>query len=84
MRPLSEAGDKTFLKINGKNTYVVHAFHPSVLTKYRERNVADDPKAELDKFILLFCFMLAINLTENIDVVGTGLEKLRGLARQLS
>ena len=79
----SKAGDTTFMKFNKKNIHVVHAFHPSVLTKYRGQNVTDDPKVELDKALLLFCFMLAINLTENIDVVGDGLEKLRALIRRM-
>lgn len=71
------------MKFNKKNIHVVHAFHPSVLTKYRDQNVTDDPKVELDKALLLFCFMLAINLTENTDVVGDGLEKLRALIRRM-
>jgi len=80
----NRAGDTTFMKFNGKNIHVVHAFHPSVLAKYRGETVTDDdPKAELDKALLLFCFMLAINLTENIDIVGDGLEKLRALLRQV-
>lgn len=69
------------MKFSGKNTYVVHAFHPSVLTKYRDRSVLNDLEAELDKTLLLFCFVIAINLTESIDVVGSGLEQLRALAR---
>jgi len=79
----TKAGDTTFMKFNGKNIHVVHAFHPSVLTKYRGRETTDDPKVELDKALLLFCFMLAVNLTENIDVVGDGLEKLRALIRRM-
>jgi hypothetical protein len=78
----SRAGDTTFMKFSGKNVHVVHAFHPSVLTKYRDPSVADDPKVELDTALLLFCFMLAVNLTEKIDVVGDGLEKLRALVRR--
>jgi hypothetical protein len=76
----SKAGDTTFMKFAGKHVHVVHAFHPSVLTKYRD---ADGPKGELEKALLLFCFMLAVNLTENIDVVGDGLEKLRALIRRM-
>jgi hypothetical protein len=79
----SRAGDTTFMKFSGKNVHVVHAFHPSVLTKYRDPSVADDPKVELDTALLLFCFMLAVNLTEKIDVVGDGLEKLRALVRRM-
>jgi hypothetical protein len=79
----SKAGDTMFMKFSGKNVHVVHAFHPSVLTKYREPSVADDPKVELDTALLLFCFMLAVNLTEKIDVVGDGLEKLRALIRRM-
>lgn len=77
----SKAGDTTFMKFNGKNVHVVHAFDPSVFTKYRG---ADGAKAELDKAVLLFCFMLAVNLSEGIDVVGDGLGKLRDLIRRVS
>ena len=34
--------------------------------------------------LLLFCFMLAVNLSEGIDVVGDGLEKLRAIIRRVS
>jgi hypothetical protein len=81
-KPRSKAGNTTFMKFGRKHVYVVHAFHPSVLTKYRDRSVAGDLKAELDKVLFLFCFILAVNLTEKIDVVGNGLEKLRTLGRQ--
>jgi hypothetical protein len=80
----SKAGDTTLMTLNGKKVHVVHAFHPSVLTKYRNGDVGDDTKTELNKALLLFCFMLAINLTEDIDVVGNGLEKLRALMKRIS
>jgi hypothetical protein len=82
-KPRSKAGNTTFMKFGRKHVYVVHAFHPSVLTNYRGRSVADDLKAELDKALFLFCFILAVNLTEKIDVVENGLEKLRTLGRQM-
>lgn len=73
------AGDTTFMTLNGKKVHVVHAFHPSVLTKHGDQSGADDTETELNEVLLLFCFMLAINLTENTDVVGDGLKKLRAL-----
>lgn len=80
----SMAGDTTFMEFNGKKVHVVHAFHPSVLTKHGNQSGADDTETELDGIILLFCFMLAINLTENTDVVGDGLKKLRALVEQMA
>lgn len=79
----SKAGDTTFMKFNRKKVHVVHAFHPSVLTKYRDQDVLEDIKTDLNKALLLFCFMLAINLSENIDIVGDGLEKLRALMKRI-
>lgn len=75
----SMAGDTTFMEFNGKKVHVVHAFHPSVLTKYGNQSGADGTETELNEIILLFCFMLAVNLTEDTDVVGDGLKKLRAL-----
>jgi hypothetical protein len=80
----SMAGDTTFLRFNGKKVHVVHAFHPNVLTKHRNQSGADDTETELDEIPLLFCFMLAINLTENTDVIGDGLKKLRALMQRMA
>lgn len=71
------------MKFNEKKRHVVHAFHPSVLTKCRNGDVGDDTKTGLNEALLLFCFMLAIKLTEDIDVVGYGLEKLGALMKRM-
>jgi hypothetical protein len=44
---------------------------------------ADDIETELNEVLLLFCFMLAIDLTENTIVVRDGLKKLRALMERM-
>lgn len=55
-KPWSKAGGKTSMKSSRKHVHIVHAFHPSVLTKDRDRSATNDVKAELDRALLLFCF----------------------------
>lgn len=80
----SMAGDTTLMELNGKKVRVVHAFHPSVLTKHGNQSGMDNTETELNEIILLFCFMLAINLMENTDVVVDGLKKLRAVMEQMA
>jgi hypothetical protein len=80
----SIAGDTTFMRFNGKKVHVVHAFHPSILTKYRSQTGADNTETGLNEVLLLFCFMLALNLTENTDVIRDGLKKLRAQMERMA
>lgn len=74
-----QAGDQTLLKMDKTFVHVVQAFHPSMVTKH-----ATGRKAAIKDKLLQFCFVLAVNLAEGIDIVGPGLDKLRLLAQQNS
>lgn len=81
---MKEAGSVHIYKINGKECFVVNAFHPSVFAKGVESGSLACREAVMRAALLEFCFLQAVNLATGIEVIGPGVEKLRSIARVLT
>lgn len=77
---MREAGSVHIYKINGKECFVINAFHPSVFAKGVDSGSLACREAVMKAASLKFGFLQAVNMATGTEVVGPGIEKLRKIA----